>query len=692
MVEKEVLPRNNTRTILLVVTVSLFLLFSVIFFISINYFEAIQQRISKLIELTNYKDSNHENALQDFLKAENNFREYSKNLESEHYENYQENIKSLNKRIGEILDYKFRDTTTQLVGLNAAIRHNKYLLIRAKIDEIVSLYPTTDSIQALVRNMNISSPPSTKKLNLEVKKVIKTPQKQEKFNQFKIALKPYAQAIDEEALKAYNQQLKIFSTKNSQHFDIFKNTNESLRKSEREILTAHYSLLYSIYRILQDLNDQQTNTQKKLLQVEHNDLLAQSRNLTWQTILCLVFVFILIFIMIYYQFRNRYYENQLIQEQRYAAKLASEKSDILAEISHEIRTPINSLIGIIDLLRKRSNIYSEKEQLFLDSAYSNITNTSRTINDILNLSKIDYKAGLDLADFDIEELANDILQIHKSQAEIKNIALEIVVDENTPTLIHSDELKIRQILTNIISNGIKYTMHGKVSCNIKINELNNLYIKISDTGLGIPEEMQTNIFKKYFTKNHESKISNGIGLGLYITKRLVHQMQGNINFTSKQNYGTTFSIEIPIPKPKMKIQSPYNYKTLSEFPTDISWLLIDDNILNILYLKQFFQTFSAVRTANNGLEALEILKSYKPDLIITDINMPIMTGDELLMYIKQLPELKNTKVIATSSDYEQIKELEKKRNVYFDNVIIKPFNEKDLVKIINQTITKDNIS
>jgi len=692
MTEKEVESRNKFQTTLLVVTSTLFLLFTTIFFISINYFEAIQLRIAKLIELTNYKDSRYEIALEEFIQAENNFRLYCIDLSPEHYQSYENKIKKLSTSITQILASHKTDSAKSLSESNSILAHNKYLSLDSKIIEIIALSSITDSLHRLLRNHTLIQPPSTQKLNLNVDEFVVKPKADDKSLWSPLHKKLNQKKIDENAIKTYNKAVSDFSVTNSEHFNNFKTRYEVIRKNEREFLSTHFSLLYSIHQILLEINDSQSVKQNKLLQLEHEDLLEQTSKLTWQTILCLIFIFILIFVMIYYQFRNRYYENQLIEEKRYAAKLASEKSDILAEISHEIRTPINSLIGIIDLLRKRSNMYAEKEKLFLDTAYSNISNTSRTINDILNLSKIDYNANLDLHDFDIEDLVNDIYQIHKSQAEIKNIELEVTIDEAAPTIIHSDELKMRQILTNLISNGIKYTMNGKVSCHIKINDLNNLHIKIVDSGLGIPEGMQPNIFKKYFTRNDEQKLSNGIGLGLYITKRLIQKLNGHITFTSKENLGTTFTVEIPIPQAKTKIKTTGDYKLLTEFPNDVSWLLVDDNILNILYLKQFFQTFEQVKTATNGLEAVEILKNYIPDLIITDINMPIMTGDELLVYIRQAPELRHTKIIATSSDYDQIKELERKRNTFFDNVIIKPFNEKDLVKIINQTITKSNTS
>lgn len=690
MPQKEVASRNKFQTTLLVVTITLFLLFTTILFISLSYFEAIQLRIANLIELTNYKDSRYEKALEEFVQAENNFRQYCIDLSPEHYQTYEDKIKNFSSSVSKIIESHQNDSSKTLSEINSILTHNKYLLLDSKINEIIALSSITDSLHRLLNYQTLEQPPSTQKLNLNVDELVIKPKADDKSLGSRLFKRLGQKNIDENAVKTYNKAISDFSKTNTKHFDNFRNRYDTIRKTEREFLSTHFSLLYSIHQILLEINDSQSSTQNKLLHLEHKDLLDQSSKLSWQTILCLVFIFILIFLMIYYQFRNRYYEKQLIEEKRYAAKLASEKSDILAEISHEIRTPINSLIGIIDLLRKRSNIYTEKEQLFLDTAYSNISNTSRTINDILNLSKIDYTSTIDANDFDIEDLSQEIYMIHKSQAEIKNIELKFIINADKQTLIYSDELKIRQILTNLISNGIKYTTQGKVHCYIKINELNNLAIKVADSGVGIPEDMQPNVFKKYFTKSNESKLSNGIGLGLYITKRLVKQLNGTISFTSKPDYGTTFNVEIPIPRAKTKITSDYEFKSLSEFPNDVSWLLVDDNILNILYLKQFFQTFENVRTATNGLEALEILKNYIPDLIITDINMPIMTGDELLVYIKKLPELKYTKVIATSSDYDQIKELERKRNTFFDNVIIKPFNEKDLVKIINQTIAQAN--
>ena len=686
MLKKESDSRNYIRLTLAIITITLFLAITSIFFISISYFDSIHTRISKLISLTNYKDASYEDALSEFLEAESEFRKFSVDLDSTHYRGYIKHIDHLDNKIQKIVNNYRNDSSVEPLDPSAVIGFNRYLLIQSKIQDIKGFSKINKSYDRDIIPQNQHN--FSKNIGNTESEIIlyNSSLKSEISLLDKIFGNHSADSIDKNVLRSYNEQLRNFSKSNYKRFNAFKNSYEILRNSERNLMSEDFGVLYSIYQALLELDELQVIKQKKMLQDEHKDLLSLSEKITWQIVGCLVFIFILIFIMIFYQFRNRYYEKKLVQEQEYASQLASEKSDILAEISHEIRTPINSLIGIIDILRKRSNIYSDKEKLFLDSAYSNITNTSRTINDILNLSKIDNQTKLEFKNFDIEELANDVFLIHKSHAEIKSIDLQLLIPDDTPTIIHSDELKLRQILTNLISNAIKYTIAGQVTCHIYINELNNLVIKVNDTGVGISEQMQSNIFKKYFTKANEDKMTNGIGLGLYITNRLVNQLNGKITFSSKLDVGTSFAIELPIPQAKFNVNKNKFY-TLTDLDKKLSWLIVDDNILNVMYLKQFFFGFESVVTASNGLEALEILEHYIPDIIITDINMPIMTGDELLVAIRKLPNLCNTKVFATSSDYEQIKELEIKRNVYFDNIITKPFTEKDLAKTIFTTLS-----
>ena len=434
------------------------------------------------------------------------------------------------------------------------------------------------------------------------------------------------------------------------------------------------------------IHDERIDIQRGNTDRELSTLIASTDTFRWQIIVSLTFVFIIICILVYYQFFSAYYERKLMEEKVYASKLAEQKTDILAEITHEIRTPLNSLIGIVDLLKSRKDLYQPKDITLLESAYSNITMTSKTINDILNLSKIDQHDSIDPTHFDYNDLLLEVIEGHQHQAKLKNISLDYQINREVPSIIYTDEVKVRQILNNLVSNAIKYSSKGTVTSSMRVNEKGHLIIQVSDQGEGIPDNLKKNIFKKYYTVNKSNKIDSGVGLGLYITKNIVNMLDGKIGFRTTTGSGTTFIVDLPIPKPKYRRKNTTNVHRVNELSTELGWLIVDDNALNLLYLRQFFSLHNKVFTATNGKEALTILEQEKIDVVVTDINMPIMTGDELLEKIRQNEEWDQVKIIATSSDNEQVKSLEKQRKVRFDGILIKPFNEKKLTEIILKTL------
>lgn len=470
-----------------------------------------------------------------------------------------------------------------------------------------------------------------------------------------------------------------------EYYPIHGESAESLLKKDHQLLAHNFNTLYQINQVIRTLNHDRIQIKKSIIEKESQDIFAESSEFRFKTFLCLIFIFLLICIIVYYQFFSSYYKRKLNIEQLYARKLADKKSDIFTQITHEIRTPINSLIGILEILKKKKNLYNEEDRLLVDSAYTSITNTSKTINDILNQNTANSTEST-FHTFDIEDIVVDIIELHQSQAKIKNIKLTYTIDEKCPSIIFTDEFKLKQILNNLISNAVKYSHRGTVNCIIEILNKSTLVLKIKDDGEGIPIEVQQNIFKKYFTAETDSKYSNGLGLGLFITKNLVESLKGKIRFSSSISNGTIFTVEIPIPLAKRKTIESSIYKTLSDLSPDLSWLIVDDNILNLLYLRQFFSKFPNLKTAKNGIEAIEIIQKHTVDIVITDINMPIMTGDELLVKIKESEKFNHIKVIATSSDNEQVKRLEIMNDCYFDGILTKPFNEKDLLRTIINTL------
>jgi len=607
-----------TRSILLIITISLFIIFFILFNSSYQQFEKIELRTKSLLELFRESQENVDGVYKNYSNIQQAYVTFSKSLSYTDYNQYIEQLGTFKSHIDSII--QTRDNYLK----NKQITYIPPLQQKQTLDSYIEIKNLLDSA------INFSS------------------------------------------------TLKYFPLNNETHL--------SVDNDERQLLNHNFNLLYSVNMSIIDLNDDRLLIKRDILAEDINSLFEESSRFRFETFLSLVFIFILICIIIYYQFYLSQYKRKLDSEKLYVTKLTEKKSNIFTNITHEIRTPINSLIGILEILKKKTNLYNEEDRLLVESAYTSITSTSKTINDILNLNTQNL-AENNIHSFDIEDLIIDIIELHKSQAKIKNIALDYVMNKESPSIVYTDENKLRQIINNLISNGIKYADKGTVLCMIDVLSTGILRIKVKDEGKGFPKEIEDNIFKKYFTAEVDNKYSNGLGLGLYLTKKLVDSLNGQITISSIENKGTIFTIEIPIPMAKYKPQELPNYKSIKDLPANLSWLIVDDNTLNLLYLKQFFATFPNLYSATNGIEAYKIIEEVKIDIVITDINMPIMTGDELLLKIRENDSYNSIKVIATSSDNEQIKRLEVSHNCYFDGILIKPFNEKDLLKTITNTLS-----
>jgi len=242
------------------------------------------------------------------------------------------------------------------------------------------------------------------------------------------------------------------------------------------------------------------------------------------------------------------YSKQLLKSKQEAEHNNQTKGEFLANMSHEIRTPLNSVIGFAELL---SNTVSDPQQL---NQLKLIKSSSRTllslINDILDLSKIEAgKFEIDYENIDIEEIFDDIIQIFTHRTIEKNISLNATISDNLPKTIYFSELRLRQILFNLVGNAIKFTDKGNIIISAHCKHLDpddkiDLFITIEDTGIGIPKNELQKIFEP-FNQSKTNKTKQGTGLGLTITKRLVKLMNGTIDIVSQENVGTKFSICFP---------------------------------------------------------------------------------------------------------------------------------------------------
>lgn len=378
----------------------------------------------------------------------------------------------------------------------------------------------------------------------------------------------------------------------------------------------------------------------------------------------------------------------LIKAKQEAEQGRKSKELFLANMSHEIRTPINGIIGIIHML-KSSNLELEQMNWVkrLNMASESLL---LIINDVLDISKIDSgMMKIEMEDFNLIDQINDIEKLFKSRESNKQIDFEILIENNIPQYIYFDALRLRQILTNFISNSLKFTENGKISLIISSENNHNNYhtfkFTVKDTGIGIKKALVGKIFQAFEQGDKGiTKKFGGTGLGLAIVKRLAKLLNGNVFAQSIYGQGSefTFIVDIKEASPRLNNKSknlniPYNQ--LSSF-YDLNVLLAEDNELNSFMLSHMLKTWNCqVDIVENGRLALEAYERTSYDIILMDTHMPIMSGFEAIKEIRNHNDSIKRKIpIITISASVLEHEQEEAFQAGADEVIGKPFDPTEL--------------
>lgn len=373
--------------------------------------------------------------------------------------------------------------------------------------------------------------------------------------------------------------------------------------------------------------------------------------------------------------------------------LSKAKSDFLANISHELRTPLNSVIGFSELLL--GNLQDRKNKAYVESISTAGKSLLTIITDILDLSKIDSgKMELNLAPLDLRRLLQEVDQIFSLRVSQKGLRLFLDIPEDFPPALLMDETRLRQILLNLVGNAVKFTHRGSITLGLEWQESPDpqradLSIRVSDTGQGMDSTAMNHIFEEFFqqTSGH-----GGTGLGLPICKRLTEMMGGEISVTSVPSKGSEFLLHFSaleraeLKKAHHEAQQARHvrFKGSPVLVADDSEPILDfvTDALSLLNLRVF--------RAENGQQALEIMKELEPQAVLLDIKMPVLDGWKTLERIREIPAYKDLPVIAftASSKTDRAEDFLERG---FSGFLSKPVQTIDLVKELCRFLDYDEL-
>ncbi|MBF0626443.1 MAG: response regulator [Magnetococcales bacterium] len=378
------------------------------------------------------------------------------------------------------------------------------------------------------------------------------------------------------------------------------------------------------------------------------------------------------------------------------------KSEFLATMSHEIRTPMNAILGMAELLTEED--ISGKTRTYAEAIKNSGESLLDIINDILDYSKIEAgRLELEKATFDFPDLIQGLQTLFGNSVQKKGITFRTHLEAGLPTRVLGDQVRLRQILVNLVSNAIKFTDQGGILLHAKVLERTpeavRLQFEVQDTGIGIPPEHFARIFKAFAQgDNSTTRKHGGTGLGLAITHRLVHLMDGEIEVESTPEVGSTFRVALSIALPGQEAGADLPKtapEILCRFPPDVRMLLVEDDPVNREVALGMLRRVGIVpELAENGRQALEVLAEHAFDLVFMDCQMPEMDGFEAASQLRRMEAAKgltyHTPVVALTA-YAMQGDRERCMAAGMDDYLTKPIRGRDLRATLSRWLAPDRI-
>ena len=419
----------------------------------------------------------------------------------------------------------------------------------------------------------------------------------------------------------------------------------------------------------------------------------------WISLLVILFI---VGVLVYNIYKMVNYENEILEAREKAVKLAQLKSRFLSNMSHEIRSPLTAIMGFTEIIDKME-MDAEKKN-FLHAIKTSSEHLLSTVNDVLDFSKLDAgKLKLELQPFLIKAAIEEVsFALSSTSAAKKGIRVNTIVNLPESLVVKGDLFRLKQILYNLLSNAIKFTEKGGVTIDAvivsKTNEKAIIRIAIADTGIGIPNDQIKTVFEEFtqVSNNTVSKDSRrsikGTGLGLSICKMLVELQGGTIGVESKLNQGSVFTFTLPFELATDKLDTEKAEKTMSTISPVLQGkkvLVIEDNDVNIMLLTMLLKKVGIhYDIAKDGEIGLQMFKDNTYDIILTDINVPKLTGDEIAIFVRQYHEDKkrNMPIIGLTATIVQ-DDLDDYLAAGINQILVKPFKQDELYTTLEKFLS-----
>jgi signal transduction histidine kinase len=462
--------------------------------------------------------------------------------------------------------------------------------------------------------------------------------------------------------------------------------NEKLLNAQKELITLNIRINNEMERIVNGVKEINYSIVAEFKEMAFKSYQETTALLNKFYLAALFLVLVFAILLIIFIIKLDKSEVDLRRENDRAVAIAQQKMDLLLHMSHEIRNPLTAIKGFLYIFSRTS--LSPRQTEMLGSITLSSDMLLLTLNDTLDAAKMENNEfKINSEPFNADYALKEVIESMEFSATKKKLTIQYNFEGDKEVVLLGDSFRLKQIMVNLLSNAIKYTNTGGITVNAKLSRVkqqSRLEVSIIDTGMGISQEQQTNLFSKYYQTN-SAKGKTGTGLGLYICKQMVELQKGEISVKSQAGTGSTFQFYIPYQE-GIAAESGL-VKTATDDPlvllNGISILAVDDNELNLMFLKMMTSKWNVkFYQASNGADALDILHKNPVSIVLTDIQMPEMDGYELLTAIRNAEGvISKLPVIVIGGNEIELDKVKISADG-FSGLVRKPFVEAELVRKI----------